>query len=181
MCPPARTRGEAAALRALLDRGGVLAHACSRRTGHVTAAWIPRGSAERALNGSCGSCRACRAALRGAATYAQEPYERARGQVNFVAPFNSAAFPDALAIAKEGVLTIGSIDEIQKLHIRTVPLGEQPRRLAHQEATRTFAVATAPCVGARGPGRRAMSGRSACFCPGSLRRHTCAPRSSTAG
>ncbi len=44
------------------------------------------------------------AALWAAATYAQEPYERARGQVNFVAPFNSAAFPDALAIAKEGVL-----------------------------------------------------------------------------
>ncbi len=60
------------------------------------------------------------AALWAAATYAQEPYERARGQVNFVAPFNSAAFPDALAIAKEGVLTIGSIDEIQKLHIRTL-------------------------------------------------------------
>jgi len=110
------------------------------------------------------------AALWAAATYAQEPYERARGQVNFVAPFNSAAFPDALAIAKEGVLTIGSIDEIQKLHIRTVPLGEQPRRLAHQEATRTFAVATAPCVGAPGPGCRAMSGRAAC-----------SPCSSTAG
>ena len=28
----------------------------------------------------------------------------------------------------------------QKLHIRTVPLGEQPRRIAHQETTRTFAV-----------------------------------------
>jgi hypothetical protein len=80
-----------------------------------------------------------------------------------VAPFNSAAFPDALAIAKEGVLTIGSIDEIQKLHIRTVPLGEQPRRLAHQEATRTFAVATAPCVGAPRPGCRAVSGCAACF------------------
>lgn len=34
----------------------------------------------------------------------------------------------------------GTIDEIQKLHIRTVPLGEQPRRLAHQEASRTLAV-----------------------------------------
>lgn len=34
----------------------------------------------------------------------------------------------------------GTIDEIQKLHIRTVPLGEQPRRLAHQDASRTLAV-----------------------------------------
>jgi hypothetical protein len=28
----------------------------------------------------------------------------------------------------------------QKLHVRTVPLGEQPRRIAHQESSRTFAV-----------------------------------------
>lgn len=68
-------------------------------------------------------------------------------QVNFVAPFNSAAFPDSLAIAKEEAFTIGTIDEIQKLHIRTVPLGEQPRRLAHQDATRTLAVSTSPSAG----------------------------------
>ena len=33
----------------------------------------------------------------------------------------------SLAVASEGALTIGTIDEIQKLHIRTVPLGESPR------------------------------------------------------
>ena len=80
------------------------------------------------------------------------PTAPALHQVNFVAPFNSAAFPDSLAIAKEDTLTIGTIDEIQKLHIRTVPLGEQPRRLVHQEATRTFAVATGPCIGAGAQG-----------------------------
>ncbi|CAI0545443.1 unnamed protein product [Linum tenue] len=38
-----------------------------------------------------------------------------------------------LAIAKEGELTIGTIDEIQKLHIRSIPLGEHARRiLKHQ-------------------------------------------------
>ncbi|GBG61192.1 hypothetical protein CBR_g19725 [Chara braunii] len=47
-----------------------------------------------------------------------------------------------LAIAKEGELTIGTIDDIQKLHIRTVPLGEQARRIAHQEQSRTFAILT---------------------------------------
>ncbi len=52
------------------------------------------------------------------------------------------AFPDNLAIAKENSLTIGAIDEIQKLHIRSVPLHEQPRRIAHQESTRTFGVCT---------------------------------------
>jgi DNA damage-binding protein 1 len=73
-------------------------------------------------------------------------------QVNFMAPFNSASFPDSLAIAKEDSLTLGTIDAIQKLHVRTVPLGEQPRRLALQEATRTLGVATAGLLG--GMGRR---------------------------
>eukprot|EP00976_Prorocentrum_cordatum_P011312 227362-Prorocentrum_minimum.AAC.1 len=49
-----------------------------------------------------------------------------------MSPFNSESFPDSLAISVENNLTIGTIDEIQKLHIRTVHLGEQPRRIAHQ-------------------------------------------------
>ena len=36
----------------------------------------------------------------------------------------------------------GSIDEIQRLHILTVPLHEQPRRIAHQAASKTLAVIT---------------------------------------
>lgn len=39
-------------------------------------------------------------------------------------------------------VTIGTIDEIQKLHIRTVPLGESPRRISYQEGTQTFGVIT---------------------------------------
>ena len=35
---------------------------------------------------------------------------------------------------------IGSIDEIQKLHIRTVPLGETPLRISYQESSQTFGV-----------------------------------------
>lgn len=61
-------------------------------------------------------------------------------EVSHMCPFNVAAFPDSLAIAKEGELTIGTIDEIQKLHIRSVPLGEHARRISHQEQTRTFAL-----------------------------------------
>ena len=34
----------------------------------------------------------------------------------------------------------GTIDEIQKLHIRTIPLGETPRRITYQEQTQTFGV-----------------------------------------
>eukprot|EP00727_Mastigamoeba_balamuthi_P002002 m51a1_g118 putative dna damage-binding protein 1a (1114) ;mRNA; f:362128-365815 len=48
----------------------------------------------------------------------------------------------SLAIATEGRLVLGTIDEIQKLHIRTVPLGEMPRRIVHQPETSTFAVLT---------------------------------------
>ncbi|CAL5412555.1 unnamed protein product [Camellia sinensis] len=72
-------------------------------------------------------------------------------EVSHMCPFNSAAFPDrflmsgpfavhSLAIAKEGELTIGTIDDIQKLHIRSIPLGEHARRICHQEQTRTFAI-----------------------------------------
>ncbi|CAH3044667.1 unnamed protein product [Porites lobata] len=61
-------------------------------------------------------------------------------EVNYMCPLNSEGFPDSLAVASEGALTIGTIDEIQKLHIRTVPLGESPRRIAYQESTQTFGV-----------------------------------------
>ncbi|XVE94238.1 hypothetical protein REPUB_Repub01dG0264300 [Reevesia pubescens] len=61
-------------------------------------------------------------------------------EVSHMCPFNSAAFPDSLAIAKEGELTIGTIDDIQKLHIRSIPLGENARRICHQEQSRTFAI-----------------------------------------
>ncbi|KAG2617083.1 hypothetical protein PVAP13_3NG178222 [Panicum virgatum] len=60
-------------------------------------------------------------------------------EVNHMCPFNTAAFPDSLAIAKEGELSIGTIDDIQKLHIRTIPLNEQARRICHQEQSRTLA------------------------------------------
>jgi len=41
----------------------------------------------------------------------------------------------SLALATDSTVTIGTIDEIQKLHIRTVPLGETPRRIAYQESS----------------------------------------------
>ncbi|KAF5831460.1 mono-functional DNA-alkylating methyl methanesulfonate N-term-domain-containing protein [Dunaliella salina] len=63
-------------------------------------------------------------------------------EVNYMASFNSASFPDSLALAKENSLTIGTVDEIQKLHVRSVPLHEQPRRIVHQPETRTFGVLT---------------------------------------
>lgn len=63
-------------------------------------------------------------------------------EVTRVCGFDTAAFPDCLAIATEDCLHLGAVDEIQKLHISTVPLHEQPRRIAHMESARVFAVLT---------------------------------------
>ncbi|KAF9365058.1 DNA damage-binding protein 1a [Mortierella sp. NVP85] len=64
-------------------------------------------------------------------------------QVVTVAPFNCAAFPNALAIVgsdEEGVLRIGSIDEFQELHVQTVPINESPRRIAYLPQRKCFGV-----------------------------------------
>ncbi|CAG5121930.1 unnamed protein product, partial [Candidula unifasciata] len=61
-------------------------------------------------------------------------------EVNHMCPLNSDGYPDSLALANDTTLMIGTIDEIQKLHIRTIPLRESPRRIAYQEATQTFGV-----------------------------------------
>jgi len=63
-------------------------------------------------------------------------------EVTHMCPLNAEAYPDSLALATDSTVTIGTIDEIQKLHIRTVPLGESPRRIAYQESTQTFGVLT---------------------------------------
>lgn len=63
-------------------------------------------------------------------------------EVTRVCGFNTEAFPDCLAIALENSFQLGAVDEIQKLHIHTVQLGDQPRRIAHIESARAFAVVT---------------------------------------
>ncbi|KAF5292358.1 hypothetical protein FQA39_LY03392 [Lamprigera yunnana] len=61
-------------------------------------------------------------------------------EVNHMCSLNAEAYPDSLALATGTCVTIGTIDEIQKLHIRTVPLQESPRRIAYQEQSQTFGV-----------------------------------------
>ncbi|KAL1501062.1 hypothetical protein ABEB36_006460 [Hypothenemus hampei] len=63
-------------------------------------------------------------------------------EVNQMCSLNSEAYPDSLALATATSVTIGTIDEIQKLHIRTIPLQESPRRIAYQENTQTFGLVT---------------------------------------
>ena len=52
------------------------------------------------------------------------------------------AYPNSLVLAMEDSFIIGTVDQIQKLHIRTIPLMETPRRLDHQPSTHVFAVLT---------------------------------------
>jgi len=61
-------------------------------------------------------------------------------EVKHMCPLNTEAYKDSLALATDTTVTIGTIDEIQKLHIRSVPLGESPRRICYQEDTSTFGV-----------------------------------------
>ncbi|XP_063230961.1 DNA damage-binding protein 1 [Bacillus rossius redtenbacheri] len=63
-------------------------------------------------------------------------------EVHHMCSLNAEAYTDSLALATDSSVTIGTIDEIQKLHIRTVPLGESPRRIAYQETSQTFGVLT---------------------------------------
>lgn len=63
-------------------------------------------------------------------------------EVNYMCALDSEGYPDSLALANDNVLLIGKIDEIQKLHIRTVPLYESPRRIAYQEKSQCFGVTT---------------------------------------
>lgn len=63
-------------------------------------------------------------------------------EVNHMCSLNAQAYPDSLALATKTSVILGTIDEIQKLHIRTVPLGESPKRIAYQESSQTFAVIT---------------------------------------
>ncbi|XP_049877553.1 DNA damage-binding protein 1 [Pectinophora gossypiella] len=88
-------------------------------------------------------------------------------EVTHMCSLNAAAYPDSLALATDSTVTIGTIDEIQKLHIRTVPLGETPRRIAYQEASQTFGVITMrvealeSLAGAAGPAGAAAARASA--------------------
>ncbi|RKO94037.1 mono-functional DNA-alkylating methyl methanesulfonate N-term-domain-containing protein [Blyttiomyces helicus] len=63
-------------------------------------------------------------------------------EVTYMCPFAYSGAPNALALATEGVLKIGLVEAIQKLHIKKVPLGEMARRIVHQESSNTFGILT---------------------------------------
>lgn len=63
-------------------------------------------------------------------------------EVNVMCSFDSEAFPECLALASEEELTIGTVDDIQKLHIQSVHMNEWPRRIAHDASSHTLGVLT---------------------------------------
>lgn len=63
-------------------------------------------------------------------------------QVDFMCELNTSAYPNSLALLTAGTLRIGTMDSIQKLHIRSVELNETARRISYQAETQTFGVIT---------------------------------------
>ncbi len=63
-------------------------------------------------------------------------------EVTLMCPYSSEDFPDCLALANEEELTIGTVDDIQKLHVRSVLLGESPRRVVALPHAAAVAVGT---------------------------------------
>eukprot|EP01126_Amoeba_proteus_P030505 TRINITY_DN3014_c0_g1_i10.p1 TRINITY_DN3014_c0_g1~~TRINITY_DN3014_c0_g1_i10.p1 ORF type:complete len:1099 (-),score=193.96 TRINITY_DN3014_c0_g1_i10:112-3408(-) len=63
-------------------------------------------------------------------------------EVSYMCDFNCPSFPDSLALSTGNSLTIGTIDEIQKLHIQTIPLGEMARRIQYHPQLKSYCVTT---------------------------------------
>nr|QDO16372.1 DNA damage-binding protein 1 [Lingulodinium polyedra] len=65
-------------------------------------------------------------------------------QVSHVAPFGAGPLADCLAFIVEHRLLIGSLEDIQRVHVRTVPLGESPHRVVFQQRAKVFVAACQP-------------------------------------
>ncbi|VDD75995.1 unnamed protein product [Mesocestoides corti] len=63
-------------------------------------------------------------------------------EVTWMAPLNGSYYTNCICLVIPSGLVIGSVDNLQKLHVRTIPLGESPRRLALQPETGSLGVIT---------------------------------------
>ncbi|CAM9656294.1 unnamed protein product, partial [Phaeothamnion confervicola] len=86
--------------------------------------------------------------------------------VSCICSYNAEENPNCLALASENKLVIGTIDEMQKLHIRSVPLGEMPRRVCHAEAARCFALVTVAFRAPEAPAAAAAAAAAAAMASG---------------
>lgn len=67
-------------------------------------------------------------------------------EVTNMTPFHSELFPESLSLATENGLIIGNVNEIQKIQITTIPLGEAPKRISYNESMSTYCVLTSKSV-----------------------------------
>lgn len=67
-------------------------------------------------------------------------------EVTGMTPFHTEAFPDCLALSSEFGLRVGTVDDIQKIHVQTYHLGESPRRICHSAKAGVYAVCTQKTV-----------------------------------
>jgi DNA damage-binding protein 1 len=67
-------------------------------------------------------------------------------EVTNMTPFHSELFPDCLALSSDNALMIGTVEDIQKMHVRTIPLDEGPRRIAYSAELGVYAVLTEKVV-----------------------------------
>ncbi|CAA7023319.1 unnamed protein product [Microthlaspi erraticum] len=61
-------------------------------------------------------------------------------EVSHMCPFRSADFPNSFAFASDDEVTIGTIDDIQKVQVRTISLEQQPLCICHQKQTGTLGI-----------------------------------------
>lgn len=59
-------------------------------------------------------------------------------QVEYMCQFSSKMYPECLILLSSGAMKIGTMDNIQKLHIRSLNLNETVRRLCYQPETKSF-------------------------------------------
>lgn len=70
----------------------------------------------------------------------------ARSAVTSMTPFHAELFPDCITFATDRELVIGIVEDIQKIHVQTLPLGESPRRIAHCLTQRAYCLITEQIV-----------------------------------
>jgi hypothetical protein len=70
------------------------------------------------------------------------PTAAAAPQVSFMAPFSFDGGRNSLALVEDGAMLISTIDDIQRLHIKTVPLGESPLGLTHHPPGKCYVLLT---------------------------------------
>lgn len=60
--------------------------------------------------------------------------------VNTVCSISSSVYRDCLVISDGNCMVFGTVDDIQKVHVRTIPMGESVLRVAHQKSSGTYGV-----------------------------------------